>query len=81
MGQNIPLAEAFGPAIATWSVVPQLQEPNRPALTKCYAIPLDLLVPGNNLVEIDDSDKATESCRFVGLELGLFCRDSCGSLP
>ncbi len=48
---------------------------------KFYAVPLDLLVLGNNRVEIDNSDKATQPCTLVTLELGLFCRDSCDNLP
>ncbi len=47
---------------------------------KFYAVPLDLLVLGNNRVAIDNSDKTTKPCTFVTMELGLFHGDSCKSL-
>ena len=43
---------------------------------KFYAVPLDVLVSGNNTVEIKNLDKATASCKLVSMELGLFLPDS-----
>jgi hypothetical protein len=37
-----------------------------------YSVPLDLLIPGNNKVEIENLDRARTSCNFVSMELGLF---------
>jgi hypothetical protein len=45
--------------------------PARETLT-FYSVPLDLLVPGNNKVEIENLDRAKTSCNFVSMELGLF---------
>ena len=39
---------------------------------KFYAVPLDVLIPGNNKVEIRNVDTAKASCKFVSTELGLF---------
>ncbi|NQT16838.1 MAG: hypothetical protein HQ582_29040, partial [Planctomycetes bacterium] len=43
-----------------------------PETLKFYAVPLDLLVPGGNKVEMTNLNEAATSCRFVSLELGLF---------
>jgi hypothetical protein len=37
-----------------------------------YAVPLDLLIPGKNRVEIKNLDRAKTSCKFVSMELGLY---------
>jgi hypothetical protein len=39
---------------------------------KFYAVPLDLMIPGDNKVEIKNLDRAKTSCNFVSLELGLY---------
>ncbi len=41
-------------------------------MLKFYGVPLDVLTPGNNKVEIRNVDTAKTSCKFVSMELGLF---------
>jgi hypothetical protein len=39
---------------------------------KFYAVPLDLLIPGGNKVEIKNLDRKKGSCQFVSLEIALY---------
>jgi len=39
---------------------------------KFYAVPLELLVPGRNKIEIKNLDKKKESCRLFSMELALY---------
>jgi hypothetical protein len=39
---------------------------------KFYAVPLDLLVPGSNKIEIKNLDRKKGSCQFVSLEIALY---------
>ena len=39
---------------------------------KFYAVPLDLLVPGSNKVEMKNLDRKKGSCQFVSLEIALY---------
>jgi hypothetical protein len=45
--------------------------PTRDTL-RFYAVPLDLLVPGSNKVEIKNLDRKKGSCQFVSLEIALY---------
>jgi hypothetical protein len=39
---------------------------------KFYAVPLDVLIPGSNKVEIKNLDRKKGSCQFVSLEIALY---------
>ncbi|MBI5396491.1 MAG: hypothetical protein HZA91_14445 [Verrucomicrobia bacterium] len=39
---------------------------------KFYAVPLDLLIPGSNKIEIKNLDRKKGSCQFVSLEIALY---------
>ena len=39
---------------------------------KFYTVPLDLLIPGGNKVQIKNLDKASVSCRLFSMELALY---------
>ncbi len=43
-----------------------------PETLKFYAVPLDLLIPGANRVEIKNLDKEKHSCSLYSLEIGLY---------
>jgi hypothetical protein len=45
--------------------------PARDAL-KFYAIPLNLLIPGRNKVELQNLDRKKSACQFYSLEIGLY---------
>jgi len=45
--------------------------PDREML-KFYAVPLDLLIPGKNKLEIENLNQAAGSCKLVSLELALY---------
>jgi len=45
--------------------------PTRDTL-KFYAVPLELLVPGSNKIEIKNLDRTRGSCQFVSLEIALY---------
>jgi len=39
---------------------------------KFYVVPLDLLIPGSNKVEIKNLDRKKAACQFVSLEIALY---------
>jgi hypothetical protein len=40
-------------------------------VVKFYTVPLDAIVPGRNIIELKNLDKARRSCKFFSLEIGL----------